>query len=660
MIREEIKVDCQESDESDEESYVGELTISELAAGFTETCLMNKNLCAKVRKYRSINRFLLEERVSLMIDITDRERKLDKSNMRNDSKSLSESNVIENVLTTSEDIVKCDTSYVSKSFKMSQQSCDASPVSDSATPDESSNSNRSLEVVPLRTISSDDVKATKPKTTHAKRPKEGIHNKGAKPSASNTIEELTKEGTRYVDKAITRINTSKAEVAHTSGCDPTEEEIIKNGQGGAENTNVTEDVNDIEENKHTKVNTKTGTNVVDLDEYSDDELLASLNPSVANRLMIRRKAKAISQSSPEKNAEAKSTVKDSVKKKSTSAGPIKSRVVAKSVGVGDVPNIPSRKKPTTSKLAASIPEIPIDNVSFHYASSARRWKYVLKKRLAVERELAPNSLENKEILELIQEAGLLKTGCNLPKCYERLVKEFMVNLSEDCGNSKSVDFRKMFVRGKCVSFYPSVINNFLVRTNEAQPELEVTDNKVCQVITAKQVKSWPLKEKLTASKLSIKYAMLHKIEAANWVPTNHKSTISTVLGRFLYDVGTKAKFDYGTYIFDQTMKHARSFSVKGPIAFPSPLCGIILTQYPNILNEHDVVCKRESPLAFHYKLFQGTHVPDIVMTSAETSKSGASASKAKVIAMLNETCKELEARKISLEKMISTLEMDEN
>ncbi|XP_058765961.1 uncharacterized protein LOC131639486 [Vicia villosa] len=593
MIREEIKVDCQESDECDEQSYVGELTISELAAGFTETCLMDENLCAKVREYRSINRFLLEERVSLMIDITDRERKLDKSNMCNDSKSLSESNVIENVLTTSEDIVK--------------QSCDASPVSDSATPDESSNSNRSLEVVPLRTISSDDVKATKPKTAHAKRPKEGIHNKGAKPSASNTIEELTKEGTRYVDKAITRIvtrilnenhqNTSKAEVAHTSGCDPTEEEIIKNGQGGAENTNVTKDVNDIEENKHTKVNTETGTNVVDLDEYSDDELLASLNPSVANRLMTRRKAKAISQSSPEKNAEAKSTFKDSVKKKSTSAGPIKSRVVAKSVG---------------------------------------------------------------EILELIQEAGLLKTVCNLPKCYERLVKEFTVNLFEDCGNSKSVDFRKVFVRGKCVSFSPYVINNFLVRTNEAQPELEVTDNKVCQVITAKQVKSWPLKEKLTASKPSIKYAMLHKIEAANWVPTNHKSTISTVLGRFLYDVGTKANFDYGTYIFDQTMKHARSFSVKGPIAFPSLLCGIILTQYPNILNEHDVVCKRESALAFHYKLFQGTHVPDIVMTSAETSKSGASASKAKVIAMLKETCKELEARKISLEKMISTLEMDEN
>ncbi|XP_058733151.1 uncharacterized protein LOC131604747 [Vicia villosa] len=484
--------------------------------------------------------------------------------MSNDSKSLSESNVTENVLTTSEDIVKVNanipvgssryllrlncsdsfnkrgTSSVSRSSSMSQQSCDASPVSDSATPEESSNPNRILKVVPLSTISSDEVKSTKSKTPHAKWPKEGIRNKGAKPSSSNTLEELTKEGTIYVDKAITRIvtrilkenhkvhgifvplqtimpypiqNTSKAEVAHTSGCDPAEEEINKDGQGIAENTNVTEDVNDIEDNEHTKVNTETGTNVVDLDE----------------------------------SAQVKSLVKDSIKKKSTFAGPVKSRAVAKSTWVGpskswskvvpkkrkereivesesdvevDVPDIPSRKKPTTTKLAAR-----------SLRANSGRW--------AIE--------------DCLQSS----------KAYEKLVKEFVVNLSEDCGNNRSVNFIKVFVRG---------------RTDEAQPELEVTDNKVCQVITTKQVNNWPLKEKLTAR--------------------------------------TKAKFDYGTYIFDQTMKHAGSFS--------------------------------------------GTHVPDIVMTSAETSKSGAPTNKAEVIAMLKETCKKLEARKISLEKMISTLEMDEN
>ncbi|XP_058741106.1 uncharacterized protein LOC131613455 [Vicia villosa] len=340
---------------------------------------------------------------------------------------------------------------------------------------ESSNPNRVLNVVPLRMISSDDVKATKPRMTHARRPEEGIRSKGAKPSSSSTKEELNKEGTRYVHNSIAKIvkrimeenhqvpgisvplqtiipdplkNISETEVAHTSGCDPAEEEINKDGQGG--------------------------TNAVDLDEYSENELLASLNPSVAKRLMARRKGKAVFQSSPENNAKFKSPVKDSIKKRSTSACPIRSRAVAKSVGVGPSKCwskvVPKKRKEreiveSESDVEVDVPDIP------------SRWKYVLQKRLAVERELTPNALENKEILELIQEARLLKTVCNLPKY-------------------------------------------------EAQPELEVTDNKVCQVITTKQVKSWPLKEKLTAR--------------------------------------TKAKFDNATYIFDQTMKHAGSFSVKGP------------------------------------------------------------------------------------------------
>jgi hypothetical protein len=250
----------------------------------------------------------------------------------------------------------------------------------------------------------------------------------------------------------------------------------------------------------------------------------------------------------------------------------------------------------------------------------------------------------------------MRTVSKLPKCYETLVKEFIVNLSKECADGKSREFRKVYVRGKCVTFSPSVINLYLGRPNEVHPELEVTDNTICQVITAKHVQKWPLKGKLVASLLSVKYAMLHKVGAANWVPTNHKSTVSVMLGKFIYAVGTKAKVDYGTYIFDQTMKHAGSFSVKGPIAFPSLICGIVLNQFPHILTDNDFVKRRESPLAFSYKLFQGKHVPDIVMTLEEASKAGHQPDKAAVIAVLRETCKELEARKHALEKLIFQLE----
>jgi len=64
-------------------------------------------------------------------------------------------------------------------------------------------------------------------------------------------------------------------------------------------------------------------------------------------------------------------------------------------------------------------------------------------------------------------------------------------------------------------------------------------------------------------------------------------------------------------VFEQTMKHAQSFVVKMPIAFPSIIYGVILSQYPGILVSGDVASNRESPISLHYKLFAATHVPTL-------------------------------------------------
>ena len=70
--------------------------------------------------------------------------------------------------------------------------------------------------------------------------------------------------------------------------------------------------------------------------------------------------------------------------------------------------------------------------------------------------------------------------------------------------------------------------------------------------------------------------------------------------------------------------------------------------------------QRESPLSLHYKLFEGTHVPDIVSTSGKAT-SGA-VSKDDLIADLKDTCKVLETtikanteKKIELERLIRRL-----
>ncbi|XP_058768816.1 uncharacterized protein LOC131642601 [Vicia villosa] len=323
--------------------------------------------------------------------------------------------------------------------------------------------------------------------------------------------------------------------------------------------------------------------------------------------------------------------------------------------VADVNDIHPKKKVSTSKLGDSVPEVPIDNISFHYPSSVLGWKFFYQKRLALERELTQNALEYEQIMNLIHRAGLMKTVTQLSKCYEFLVKEFIVNLHEDCGNKETEEDLKVFVRGKCINFTPTVINKFLERSNEAQPELEVSDNQMCKETTAGQVKTWSVKGKLIVSKLSVKYVVLHSIGAANWVPTQHKSTISAFLGKFIFTIGTKSKADYGTYMYKQTLRHAGSYSVKGPIALPSLICGIILKQFPNILTD-----KRASPLIFHHKFFQGTHVHDVNTTSAGPSKESIIMSKTAMIAMLRDTCKELESRKLALERLISSLETSEN
>ncbi|PNX69859.1 envelope-like protein, partial [Trifolium pratense] len=52
-------------------------------------------------------------------------------------------------------------------------------------------------------------------------------------------------------------------------------------------------------------------------------------------------------------------------------------------------------------------------------------------------------------------------------------------------------------------------------------------NEVCKTITGDKVRMWPRAGKLSAAKLTTKYALLNKIGAANWVPTTHSNSVAT-------------------------------------------------------------------------------------------------------------------------------------
>ncbi|KAH1265167.1 hypothetical protein GmHk_01G000923 [Glycine max] len=409
--------------------------------------------------------------------------------------------------------------------------------------------------------------------------------------------------------------------------------------------------------------------LIDLEEVeSDEEPIANkLAPGIAERLQRRKGKTPLKRSGRIKTmAQKKSTpITPTTSRRSKVAIPSKKRKeISSSDSDDDVEldvSTSKRAKKSGRKVPGNVPDAPLDNISFHSIGNVEKWKYVYQRRLAVERELGRDALDCKETMDLIKAAGLLKTVTKLGDCYEGLVREFIVNIPSDITNRKSDEYQKVFVRGKCVRFSPAVINKYLGRPTDGVIDIAISEHQIAKEITAKQVQHWPKKGKLSAGKLSVKYAILHRIGAANWVPTNHTSTVATGLGKFLYAVGTKSKFNFGNYIFDQTVKHSESFAVKLPIAFPTVLCGIMLSQHPNILNYTDSVMKRESPLSLHYKLFEGTHVPDIVSTSGKAAASGA-VSKDALIAELKDTCKVLEAtikatteKKMELERLIKRL-----
>jgi len=226
-------------------------------------------------------------------------------------------------------------------------------------------------------------------------------------------------------------------------------------------------------------------------------------------------------------------------------------------------------------------------------------------------------LGKRGVTDMIKEVGLLRTVCNLWNCYEKFVKEFLVNISEECDNPLSQEYQKVYVRGECVNFSPNIINIFLGIEEEGVAKLKVTDNQICREITANQVRVWPKKGKISSGKLSLKYASLNRITASNLVPTTHLSNIAIGLGKFIYSVGTRTRMNIRKYVFKQTIKHAKTDAVKFPIAFPTLLCNIMIEQHPSLSTLANTRKKRESPRTLHYKLFGSNHVPGIVGTSGD-------------------------------------------
>ncbi|XP_057444352.1 uncharacterized protein LOC130736550 [Lotus japonicus] len=324
-----------------------------------------------------------------------------------------------------------------------------------------------------------------------------------------------------------------------------------------------------------------------------------MNSEENEPIVIVMKKKSVSVQLPEK----KKSVKKSAKKKKEAQDTKKKQVKA-STGkkrkhisssdleqdvIPDAANMSStaKKRIRGKRVPLNIPDAPMDNVSFHTAESAQRRKFVYQRRIAREKELSEEALKVDEIVSLLTQAGLINTVKDLGRCYDQLIREFIVNIPVDCNDVDSLGFRKVFVRGKCINFSPTVVNEFLMRDAGAVNEGEPCLHMVAHTLTGGLVKKWHKQGLLPSAKLSAKFAVLNKIGAANWVATHHTSGVTPQLAKMIYLIGTKSKFDFGTHVFEQTIKHAESYAVKLPIMFPTLLTELIVHQHPDIVRPNE-------------------------------------------------------------------------
>ena len=81
----------------------------------------------------------------------------------------------------------------------------------------------------------------------------------------------------------------------------------------------------------------------------------------------------------------------------------------------------------------------------------------------------------------------------------------------------------------------------------------------------------------------------------------------------------RTSFDFGVFVFEHLVEHAKSFAVKLPFGFPSLISGILLAQMKDLFRIDDVVEKAPSELTFSHKLFTWKHACDLVRPSVATS-----------------------------------------
>ncbi|TYK06172.1 uncharacterized protein E5676_scaffold287G00260 [Cucumis melo var. makuwa] len=134
------------------------------------------------------------------------------------------------------------------------------------------------------------------------------------------------------------------------------------------------------------------------------------------------------------------------------------------------------------KISPNIPSVPIDGISFHHEESVQCWEFMVQRKITYE-----------------------------------LIRKFIVNWSNEFNDLRNV---------------------IDVNCSPSSPSTDV----LASVLFGGTLSTWSVNG-ITAAALSIKYAILHKIDIANWFPSSHASSVYAALGTFFYQICNDNKVD---------------------------------------------------------------------------------------------------------------------
>ena len=104
---------------------------------------------------------------------------------------------------------------------------------------------------------------------------------------------------------------------------------------------------------------------------------------------------------------------------------------------------------------------PSSSRRFSSHSHDKLWIFVVKRAFIEERVLHSKDFGPNGIIEHLEEVNLLSSFRTLGPFMKHIVLDFYVNLRKWMGEQTSPEFQKVHVRGHCLDFYPSIINEFL-------------------------------------------------------------------------------------------------------------------------------------------------------------------------------------------------------